>query len=201
MRSLLMSLVAIFGFSFAAQAMPSVGQPAPDFTANDINGKEVKLSSLNGKIVVLEWNNPGCPFVKKFYNSGEMQKLQAEIKSKGVTWISVNSGAVGKQGNMTAEEAQKYVSENKAVPDHYITDPEGAIGTLYAAKTTPHMFVIDSKGMIAYMGAIDDKPSTDSNDIAGAKNYVRAAVDSLIAGKPVEMASTQAYGCNVKYKD
>jgi peroxiredoxin len=201
MRALLLSLIATLGFSTTALAMPAVGKEAPDFSVTDIHGKEVKLSDLKGKIVVLEWNNPGCPFVKKFYGSGEMQKLQADMKNKGVTWISINSGAEGKQGYMSADEAKTYVADQKSVTDHYILDSQGAVGNLYAAKTTPHMFVIDANGNVAYMGAIDDKPTPNPADLAAAKNYVRMAVQSLVDGKPVETASTQSYGCGVKYKD
>lgn len=201
MRSIVFSAIASLALGANAYAAPATGQAAPDFTATDIAGKEVKLSALAGKTVVLEWNNPGCPFVKKFYGSGTMQKLQGEMKAKGATWITINSGAEGKQGHMNADEAKKYIADQKAQPDHYILDSEGKIGNLYEAKTTPHMFVIDAKGTLAYMGAIDDKPTPNPDDIAGAKNYVRAAVEALASGKPVEMASTQSYGCGVKYKD
>jgi peroxiredoxin len=201
MRTLFLSLIAALGFLSSAMAMPTAGKEAPDFSATDITGKEVKLSALQGNIVVLEWNNPGCPFVKKFYGSGEMQRLQADMKAKGVTWLTINSGAEGKQGYMSTDEAKRYVADQKSATDHYILDPQGAIGNLYSAKTTPHMFVIDANGNIAYMGAIDDKPTVDINDLADAKNYVRLAVKSLLDGKPVETASTQSYGCGIKYKD
>jgi glutathione peroxidase-family protein len=186
-------------FSLPAWAIAVVGKPAPDFTAIDIEGETVQLSKLKGNIVVLEWNNPECPFVKKFYGAGAMQQLQKDAAGKKAMWISINSGAAGKQGHMDAAAAKAYVNGQGAAPMHYILDPEGAIGKSYDAKTTPHMFVIDKDGNIAYMGAIDDKPSTDATDIKSAKNYVMAAIDSLAAGKPVEVASVQAYGCNVKY--
>lgn len=174
------------------------GKPAPNFTATDIEGKAVELSKLQGKTVVLEWNNPECPFVKKFYGAGAMQQLQKDAGKEAV-WITINSSAVEKQGHLTTNTAKAYVKDQAAAPAHYILDAEGKIGKLYDAKTTPHMFVIDKSGNVVYMGAIDDKASTDSADIKGAKNYVTAALGSLAAGKPVEVASTQSYGCNVKY--
>lgn len=199
MRTLLLSLIAAVSLSATALAAPEIGKPAPDFKATDIEGKEVSLSGLKGKIVVLEWTNPGCPFVQKFYGAGAMQALQQEMTGKGAAWISINSGAKGKEGYMTADEAKAQLAESKSHTQHYILDSDGAIGHLYAAKTTPHMFVIDEKGLLAYHGAIDDKPTADKADIAKAKNYVRAAVEALQAGKPVEVASTQSYGCTVKY--
>lgn len=185
----------------SAFAAADIGKPAPDFTAAAIDDSLIHLADLKGKIVVLEWNNPGCPFVHKHYDSGNMQKLQAYAKSKGVVWLTVNSGAQGREGNMDTTQAKAYVAENKAVPTHYILDPEGEIGHLYGAKATPHMFVIDAKGTVAYAGAIDDKPTPDPTSLLGAHNYVRAAIDQLLAGKPVATSSTQAYGCSVKYSD
>lgn len=192
---------ALILFSTTALAAPEIGKPAPDFTATDQNGKTVKLSDFKGRVTVLEWNNPECPFVKKHYDSGNMQKLQAYAHDNKVVWLAVNSSAEGKQGNMTMAQAKEHLAQSKSTVDHYLLDPEGKIGMLYEAKTTPHMFVIDKNGNLAYMGAIDDKPSTDAKDIDGATNYVRAALDSLMAGKPVAVADTKAYGCNVKYKD
>lgn len=182
-----------------AQAAPQVGKPAPDFTAGDQNGKEVKLSDYKGRIVVLEWHNPECPFVKKHYGSGNMQKLQAYAHAQKAAWIIVNSGAPGKQGAMTSAEAKAFVGEHKLSMDHYIADPEGKIGKLYDAKTTPHMFVVDKEGNVAYMGAIDDRPSADPKDIDVAVNYVRAAIEGLNGGTPLAVTSTQSYGCSVKY--
>ncbi|MFW0776716.1 MAG: redoxin domain-containing protein [Rickettsiales bacterium] len=199
MRSLLLSITAALSFSAAAYAAPVVGEMAPDFTATDINGNEVTLSSLKEQNVVLEWHNPECPFVKKFYKGGDMQKLQAEMKAKDLTWITINSGAEGKQGSMNNEEAAAYLAEVKSATDHYITDPEGTIGKLYGATATPHMYVIDKEGKLAYMGAIDDTPTADSADIATANNYVRAAVEALSSNMPIQLATSQAYGCSVKY--
>ena len=185
----------------AAYATPEVGKPAPDFTAKDIEGRTVTLSALKGKNVVLEWNNPGCPFVQKFYGEGEMQRLQKQATAKDTVWLTINSSAAGKQGNITVDEAKKFVADQKATPTHYIQDADGKIGTLYGAKTTPHMFVVDSKGTLAYAGAIDSIASADKADIAKAKNYVTTALDELKAGKPVTTATTQAYGCSVKYAE
>jgi peroxiredoxin len=187
-------------FAFSVQAA-EVGKPAPDFKATDvITGKEVTLASLKGKPAVLEWNNFDCPFVKKFYSVGAMQALQAKVKKGGVTWVTVNSSAEGKEGYLAdAATAKTALAERKAVPSHYLLDHDGSIGKAYGAKTTPHMFVIDKEGTLAYAGAIDDKKTTDSADIANAKNYVTAALADIKAGKPVAESATRAYGCSVKY--
>lgn len=196
------TLCAVFLLSAgAALAAPEIGKPAPDFTATDQDGKSVKLSDFKGKIVVLEWNNPECPFVVKHYSSGNMQKLQAYARGNKAVWLTVNSSAAGREGSLTADQAKAMLKEKNMSVDHYLIDPEGMVGKLYEAKATPHMFVIDAAGNVAYMGAIDDKASTDVKDIEGASNYVRAALDSLMASKPITLASTQAYGCSVKYKN
>lgn len=178
-----------------------VGQPAPAFTATDLSGKSRALSEFKGKYVVLEWHNQSCPFVKKHYESGNMQKLQKELTGKGAVWLSVISSAPGAQGFVTADEEKKYLAEKKASPTEVLFDPEGTVGHAYGAKTTPHMYVIDDKGILIYAGAIDDNPSSDAADAATAKNYVRAAYDEAAAGKPVTTASTAPYGCGVKYKN
>lgn len=198
LRFLFAALLMLSSVS-AAFAAPEAGNPAPDFTAADASGKTVKLSDYKGRVVVLEWHNPECPFVKKHYGSGNMQKLQSYAQGQQAVWITVNSGAPGKQGAMTPAEAKAFVEKHKLAIDHYIADPEGKIGKLYDAKTTPHMFVIDKDGNVAYMGAIDDRPSADPKDIAAATNYVRAALDALKSGTPLVMTSTQSYGCSVKY--
>jgi len=177
------------------------GKPAPAFFVKDIAGKEQSLAKYKGKIIVLEWNNPGCPFVKKHYQSGNMQALQHDALSKHVIWLTINSGAEGKQGFMDAAQAKTYIADMKTHQTAYILDPKGTLGTLYGAKTTPHMFVVDAQGILAYAGAIDDKPTADQEDIKTAHNYVRAAIDELIAGKPVTTAQSRAYGCSVKYQD
>src|SRR5271156_4983868 len=152
----------------SANAAPEIGKPAPDFTATAVDGATVKPSDYVGKVVVLEWNNPGCPFVHKHYDGGNMQKLQAYAADKGVVWLTVNSSAPGKQGHMDNALAKDYIDKDNLASAHYILDPEGKIGRMYGAKTTPHMFVIDAKGNIAYMGAIDDQPTPDASTIAGA---------------------------------
>jgi len=179
----------------------AIGKPAPGFSGMDYMGKAIKLSDYKGQIVVLEWTNPNCPFVRKHYGSGNMQKLQTYAHEKKVVWLSINSSAPDHEGHLTLDQARALFENTPPLADHYILDSSGKIGTLYGAKTTPHMFVIDKAGNLAYMGAIDDKPTVDKDDIETAHNYVRAAIDSLIAGTPVEVFSTQSYGCSVKYAD
>ena len=184
-----------------AADVAKVGAPAPAFTATDLSGKSRSLSEFKGKYVVLEWHNQGCPFVKKHYESGNMQKLQTELTGKGAVWLTIISSAPGKQGHVTPAEENAYLAEHKAVPSDVLFDPEGTVGKAYGAKTTPHMYVIDDKGVLIYAGAIDDNPSSDVADAATAKNYVRAAFEEASAGKPVTTASTAPYGCGVKYKN
>jgi len=180
---------------------PRVGQPAPAFTATALNGKQRSLSEFKGKYVVLEWHNQSCPFVKKHYDSGNMQKLQKELTGKGAVWLSIISSAPGAQGYVTAEEEKKHLAAKQAAPTDVLFDPEGTVGHAYGAKTTPHMYVIDGQGILIYAGAIDDHPSSDAADAATAKNYVRTAYDEASAGKPVTTTSTAPYGCGVKYKN
>ncbi|HNQ91897.1 MAG TPA: redoxin domain-containing protein [Alphaproteobacteria bacterium] len=203
MKFLMMAALAVLGLSASARAMDGmaaeVGKPAPDFSAKDIMGVDVKLSYLKGRVVVLEWTNHECPYVRKQYDSGNMQALQKEMTDKGVVWVSVVSSAQGKEGYTTPEEANSIVEQQGAHPTHKILDTDGVIGHLYGAKTTPHMFVIDKDSVLAYAGAIDSDSSFKPDSIATAKNYVRAAIDDLMAGRPVETASTNSYGCGVKY--
>ena len=195
--SLFASVFTVLSVSSAWAA--KVGQPAPDFTGQGSDGKSYHLADLKGKYVVLEWSNEGCPFVKKHYGSGNMQRLQKEWTGKGVTWLTILSSAPGKEGHVTADQENAYLKEKKAAPTAALLDPTGTIGNLYSAKTTPHMFVIDPKGTLVYEGAIDDKASADPADIAGAKNYVSAALTDLMAGKAVAESTTRPYGCSVKY--
>lgn len=185
--------------ALAVAAHADVGQPAKNFTLKSAVGKAVSLSDFKGKVVVLEWTNPGCPFVKKHYGSGNMQKLQKDATAKGVVWLSICSSAPGKQGNMSGEEAAKLAAENGSVPTAYLLDEDGKVGQLYGAKRTPEMYVINKEGTLVYHGAIDDKKTPDPADIAGAKNFVAAALDEVLAGKPVSTPQTEAYGCSVKY--
>lgn len=184
----------------ALAAEAPVGKPAPGFSLPDSTGKIHSLSDYKGKIIVLEWLNHGCPYVKKHYNSGNMQKLQKTYGAKGVIWFSVVSSAPGKQGYMTPEEATETIQQKKAAPKAVLLDPEGTVGKLYGAKTTPHMFIIDSDGVLVYNGGIDDIRSTSIDDIAKAKNYVQMALDELLAGKEVTVQTSLPYGCSVKYK-
>jgi peroxiredoxin len=183
----------------SAAAAPVVGQPAPNFKLNDADGRVVQLSDFKGKTVVLEWNNPGCPFVKKHYSSGNMQKTQAAAKAAGAVWLSINSGGPGQQGHMNGAEAKAFVASAKAQPTAYLLDPKGVVGKGYDAKTTPHMYIIDAKGTLVYEGGIDDKPTPNPADIDGARNHVLAALSELKAGKAVSVPSSRPYGCSVKY--
>jgi hypothetical protein len=176
-----------------------VGDAAPDFTATDSNGKVHHLSDYAGKVVVLEWTNRGCPYTRKHYESGNMQRLQREWTQRGVVWLTVISSAPGTQGYVTAEEENEYVKQIKASPTAVLLDPRGDLGHLYDAKTTPQMFVVSPAGMLLYDGAIDDRPSADMADIQGAKNYLSQALGETMAGRPVSIPATRPYGCSVKY--
>jgi peroxiredoxin len=178
-----------------------VGEPAPTFTATDSNGNTQRLSDYKGKFVVLEWHNQGCPYTKKHYESGNMQHLQKEWTGKGVVWFTVISSAPGKQGYVTAAQENDYAKRMNASPTAVLMDPQGGLGHLYGAKTTPHMYVIDPSGNLIYNGAIDDHPTPDQSDISGSKNYVSAALEEALTGKPVTTASTTPYGCSVKYSE
>lgn len=193
------TLLFINAAAFADEAV--VGEAAPDFTATDTNNQAHSLSGYQGKIVVLEWFNHGCPFVKKYYNSKKMQGLQKAYTNKGVIWLSICSSAPGKQGYQTVEQANLTVTEKKIAATGIILDSEGEIGKKYGAKTTPHMFVIDTQGVLVYNGAIDDKPSTKQNDLETAHNYVKAALEEIMAEKAVTAATSVPYGCSVKYKN
>jgi AhpC/TSA family len=184
----------------SAHAAPEPGKTAPEFSAVDSNGETVKLSDYRGKTVVLEWTNDGCPYVQKHYSSNNMQTLQKEETAKGIVWLTIVSSAPGEQGYVTGDEANKLTRSRGAAPTAVLLDPEGKIGHLYDARTTPHMFIVNPEGTLVYMGGIDNKPTTNLADIKTAKNYVRAALDSVKAGKPVENAVTRPYGCSVKYK-
>lgn len=177
------------------------GNPAPEFTLTDSNGKSHNLSDYRGKYVILEWINHGCPFVVKHYSSGNMQALQKEYTGKDVIWFSVCSSAEGKQGYMSNEEWNTTVLEKGASPTAVLIDEDGTVGKMYDARTTPHMYVIDPEGKLIYQGAIDDKRSTDVADIATSENYVRTTLTKAMAGEAIDKAQTQPYGCSVKYKN
>ncbi len=180
-------------------ANPVVGQPAPNFTLADANGRSVSLSDFRGRTVVLEWNNPECPFVRKHYGSGNMQRTQAAAVSDGIVWLSINSSAPGNQGHMNGAEAGDFVATAGARPTFYLLDPRGEVGRAYGARTTPHMYVINGTGSLVYAGGIDDRPTADTADIDGARNHVLAALSELKAGRPVSVPTSRPYGCNVKY--
>jgi peroxiredoxin len=178
-----------------------VGEPAPQFNAQDITGKTIRLADYAGKTIVLEWTNDGCPFVGKHYDSGNMQALQQKYTAAGVVWLTLASSAPGEQGYVTPAEAKADLAHWRATPTDFLLDPNGIVGRLYDARATPNMVVIDGTGRVAYMGAIDDTPSTRLADVKTAHNYVVAALNALAAGQPVAVTSTHAYGCSVKYKD
>lgn len=186
-------------FAGVAFAAPQVGEPAPDFTLIDSNGQTRELSEFRGKHVVLEWLNHGCPFVTKFYASGKMQALQKEVTEAGDVWLVINTSAPGKQGHLTAEEANEVSKEKGAHQTALLLDHDGKVGRLYEAKTTPQMFVINPEGTLVYNGAMDSIPSTNIADLEKAENYVMAALEASRAGKPVSPAVTRPYGCDVKY--
>lgn len=186
---------------FSAFAAAEVGQQAVAFTGKTAEGKTIQLSDYKGKITVLEWTNPNCPFVRKYYDDQAMQNLQKDYKAKGVAWLTINSTAKGKDGFLEGDALSANLKQEKLIPANYVLDTDGKIGKSYGAKTTPHLFVIDKEGKVAYAGAIDSIASTDPADIAKAEPYVKEALDAVIAGKPVEKATTKSYGCSVKYAD
>ncbi|WP_241212472.1 redoxin domain-containing protein [Sphingomonas sp. ABOLG] len=199
MRLLPFAIVALAAMPAAAEQ--TTGQPAGNFRLMDADGKAVTLSQFKGRPVVLEWNNPGCPFVQKHYDSGNMQAAQAKAKAMGAAWLTINSGAPGKQGHMTGAEAKAFLAAQKAQPTAYLLDPQGRVGKGYGAKTTPHMYLIDASGKLVYQGGIDDKPTANKADIAGARNHLLAALGEVKAGKKVSVPEARPYGCSVKYAD
>ncbi len=196
-------LLALFTTLIAAvlyaSDSPPVGSAAPNFSATDSNGKTRSLADYKGKYVVLEWFNPECPFVKKHYGSGNMQKLQENFTSKGVTWLTIDSSAPGKEGSLKPEEANKTIASWKVHSTALLLDSDGKVGKAYGAKNTPHMFVINPEGKVVYEGAIDSKASPNPDDIPSSTNYVKVALDESMAGKQVSTPSSRPYGCSVKY--
>jgi peroxiredoxin len=196
---LLVCGTALTSLLVQAEPLAAVGQPAPNFTLKGADGKSHSLAHFAGKYVVLEWTNPQCPFVRKFYGSNTMQTLQQQETAKGVVWLRVNSGAPGHDGYQTPVELASYVKENHVAATASLLDPSGKVGHMYGARNTPQMFVIDPKGVLIYAGGIDNKPSTDPADISTATDYVTAALDESMAGKPVTTPTAPPYGCSVKY--
>lgn len=202
MSKLLLAAAALVLAAPVAIAAPTIGAAAPGFeSAATASGKTISLADFKGKTVILEWTNHECPFVKKHYETKNMQKAQAEARAEGAVWISVISSAPGKQGHVAPSTALSLTQSRGAQPDHVILDESGAIGRAYAAKTTPDMFVIDGAGILRYSGAIDDKPTANHASVNGATNYVLAALGDLADGKSVAVAQTKPYGCAVKYGD
>jgi peroxiredoxin len=198
---MLKQMIAAAALLLAAPALANatVGQPAPAFTATDSQGRTHNLSDFRGRTVVLEWTNADCPFVQKFYSGGDMQKLQAEARQQGVVWLTVNSGAPGKQGHVTPAQANAKMKAQGFNSTAYLPDPDGTIGRAYGARTTPHMFVIDREGTLVFAGGIDNIPTANPADIGKAQNFVRAALADLAAGRPVATPTARPYGCSVKY--
>jgi AhpC/TSA family len=201
-QAIMMSVFGALGLAITlaapAMATPVIGQLAPAFTGTDSNGKAVSLGDFADQTVVLEWTNHDCPYVRKHYDSGNMQALQGEAAAQGVVWLTVVSSAPGREGYVDGAEANALTKSRSAKPSAVILDPTGTIGHAYEAKTTPHMFIID-KGKLAFMGGIDDIRSTRKEDIPKATNYVRAALAELKAGKSISKSETTPYGCSVKY--
>jgi peroxiredoxin len=195
-----MKILAAILFSLASLSSFAIPNgSAPAFELKAASGKTVKLSDFKGKTIVLEWLNHGCPFVRKHYDTNNMQTLQKKYTDKGVVWLSIISSAEGKQGYVDEAGALKDKEFNKAFSTEILLDPKGIVGKAYEAKTTPHMFIIDENQTIVYQGAIDNKPDTEKESIKGAQNYLAAGLDEVLSKKKVSIANTKSYGCSVKY--
>ncbi|MFM9926083.1 thioredoxin family protein [Variovorax sp. H27-G14] len=194
------ALGATFLMGTNAAAAPVVGQQAPDFVAVDTTGAKHKLSDFAGKFVVLEWTNPGCPFVRKHYGSGNMPATQKAATDKGVVWLAINSTERAATDYLKADALDAWMKSQKGSPTAVLMDEDGVIGQVYGARTTPHIFIIDPKGMLVYAGGIDSIASARVDDIKTATNYVNQALGEAFGGKPVSTASTRPYGCSIKYK-
>jgi len=192
-------LLASLSFAASDQQKAKIDEAAPNFTLVDTEGKEHSLKNYKGKVVVLEWNNMDCPFVKKHYDSENMQSLQKTYTEKGIVWLTICSSGPGKQGYYSAADMQKKIDGKKVLSTAYLLDSDGSVGKTYGAKTTPHMFVIDEKGVLVYAGAIDDKPSTKQADVKGANNYVSDCLNACLDGGDVAVKTSTPYGCSVKY--
>jgi peroxiredoxin len=186
-------------FSSHAQAAAAPGQPAPEFSLTDTSGRAVKLSQFKGKPVVLEWNNPGCPFVRKHYE-GNMQALHKEFTAKGVVWLAINSTEAASADHLAPAELARWMRDKGANPSATLMDEDGRVGKAYGARVTPHMYIVNAQGQLAYAGGIDSIASARAADIEKATNYVRQGLGELLAGKPVSTPTSQAYGCSIKYK-
>jgi peroxiredoxin len=198
-RSLLIGGAAVALVPAAAFATSDLGKAAPAFSTTDSTGKTWSLAELKGKVVVIETTNQDCPYVRKHYNSANMQTQQREAAAKGVIWLTVASSAPGEQGFVTAAQANELTKTRNAAPTAFLLDPQSRIARAYGATVTPHMYIIDASGMLVYKGGIDSIPSSSVSDVPKAKQYVRVALDEVLAGKPVSEASTRPYGCSLKY--
>lgn len=197
--TLTVTAVAAVALASPLAAAQKNGAIAQDFKLTDVNGKTVQLSQFRGKTVVLEWHNPGCPFVSKHYRSGNMQATQKAARQHGAVWLTINSGAKGKQGHMTGPEAKALIAKQNIQSTNYLLDAKGLVGKAYGAKTTPHMYIIDGNGILVYQGGIDDKPTANIADIKNARNHVLAALNEIKSGDKVSVAQARPYGCSVKY--
>jgi len=200
LAALVIALAMMLAWANESHAAVENSKPAPDFTFVDIEGTSGKLSDFKGKVVVLEWFNHGCPFVRKHYDSNKMQGLQRKYTEQDVVWIAINSTGEGYQDYRNAADSVKDVDSNGTSATYVVLDPEGKIGTLYGAKTTPHIFIIDEEGTLVYQGGADNIKSTDVADIEKAENYIDITLTELLADKPVSNPETKPYGCSVKYK-
>ena len=199
-KSILITASSFIATTLLALDPPPVGSVAPDFSLTDAKGKTHSLTDYKGKYIVLEWFNPECPFVKKHYGGGNMQKLQKEFTDKGVIWLTIDSNAPETEGNLSPDQAEKIMSGWKTQQTALLLDPEGKAGRAYGSKNTPNMVIINPEGKIVYEGAIDSKATPNPADIPSSTNYVKAALDESLAGKPVSKPTTRPYGCSVKYK-
>jgi len=199
LRRALLALSAL-AWMPVALAVPAVGQAAPDFALKDTNGHTVKLSDFRGKYVVLEWTNPGCPYVRKHYNSGNLPDTQRDATSKGAVWLSINSTARDSSEYVDPTQLVAWMNERKARPTALLLDEDGTTGRAYGARTTPHMYIVDPQGKLVYAGGIDSIPSSDPDDIKKAVNYVKQGLGEAMSGRPISQATTRPYGCSVKYK-
>ncbi len=200
MKSILCAAAAATLPALAA-ANAVVGQPAPPFSVTDTAGKPVSLADFKGRTVVLEWVNPGCPYVRKHYDSANMQATQKGAADKGVVWLAVNSTHTGHYDYRKPADMAAWMQAQNATATHTLMDSEGKVGRAYGARTTPHMYVVDARGTLVYAGGIDDKPSANPADTKTARNHVSAALADVAAGRPVAQAATRPYGCSVKYSE
>ena len=193
------TMIAAVSLATPLAAAQKNGTIAQDFKLTDVNGKTVQLSQFRGKTVILEWHNPGCPFVAKHYNSGNMQATQKAARQQGAIWLTINSGAKGKQGHMTGAEAKALIDRQDIQSSNYLFDTKGVVGKAYGARTTPHMYIIDGEGILVYQGGIDDKPTANPADIKQARNHVLGALKEMKSGDTISIAQSRPYGCSVKY--